>query len=104
MLVEADDSAFAKLICGEAPSPFQLVDVTWETPEVLRMLQELAVAVRAHFAPAAWLIVEAGEIAGLCSVMRVSTPNGEIEIGYGVAPARQGRGVAQRAIADVLTW
>jgi RimJ/RimL family protein N-acetyltransferase len=34
----------------------------------------------------------------------VSTPDGEIEIGYGVAPARQGRGVAQRAIADDLTW
>ncbi len=68
------------------------------------MLQGLAVTVRPHFAPAAWLIVEANEIVGLCSVMKVSIANAEIVIGYGIAPARRGRGAARRAIADVLTW
>jgi RimJ/RimL family protein N-acetyltransferase len=104
MLVEADESIFAALIRGEAPPPFRLVSDSWEKPEVLRMLHELAIGVRAQFTPAAWLIVEAGEIVGLCSVMRVSATNSEIEIGYGIAPARQGRGAARRAIADVLTW
>lgn len=30
--------------------------------------------------------------------------DGELHIGYGVAPTRQHRGVAGRAVADVLSW
>jgi len=104
MLVEADESTFVKLIRGEAPSPFRLGSDTWEKPEILRTLHGLAIDVRTRFTPAAWLIVEAGEIVGLVSVMRVSATNDEIEIGYGIAPARRGSGAARRAIAEILTW
>ena len=46
------------------------------------MLDELAKTIRASFALAAWMIVEADEIAGLCSVIR-PVENGGIAIGYG---------------------
>lgn len=30
--------------------------------------------------------------------------DGTIHIGYGVAPTRQGQGIASRAVADLLAW
>ncbi|MGF6176773.1 hypothetical protein ABIE33_005086 [Ensifer sp. 4252] len=46
------------------------------------------------------MIVEGGEIVGLCSVVRVPD-GGDLHIGYGVAPTRQGAGAATRAIASL---
>jgi len=44
------------------------------------MLADLANGVRAHFSPSAWMIIEGGEIVGLCSVVRIPE-GGELHIG-----------------------
>jgi RimJ/RimL family protein N-acetyltransferase len=104
MLIEADAAIFAELVAGEVAPPLRLAEPGWETPEVLQMLQAIAVNVRKDFTPAAWLIVESGDVIGLCSIMNVLQSGETIEIGYGIAPSRRGRGAARRAVADVLAW
>ena len=50
--------------------------------------------------PANWLIVAGGEIAG---IIGLKTDDGDkVEIGYGVAGSRQGRGYASRAVGALL--
>jgi RimJ/RimL family protein N-acetyltransferase len=66
-------------------------------------LNRLATEINAEFSPSAWMIVEDGEIVGLCSIVRVPQ-DGNIHIGYGVAPSRQGLGSTTRAIAQLLEW
>jgi len=67
------------------------------------MLADLAEVVRESFSPAAWLIVEDNEVVGLCSV-KAPPSGGVIDIGYGVAPTRQNRGIAGRAIGEIVAW
>jgi len=67
------------------------------------MLNRLATEINAEFSPSAWMIVEDGEIVGLCSIVRVPQ-DGNIHIGYGVAPSRQGLGSTTRAIGQLLEW
>lgn len=92
------------LMQGKAPPDLRLdADVELAPPPVLEMLAGLASKIAEQFAPSAWMLVEDGEIVGLLSITRLPAP-GEIHIGYGVAPTRQGRGVATRAVADLLAW
>jgi RimJ/RimL family protein N-acetyltransferase len=104
MIVAADDVVFAGLAAGVAPAGLVLAEGGLETGEVMAMLRTLAVVVRRQFEPAAWLVVEAGEVVGLCSLKNAPDAFGAVEIGYGVAPAWRARGVATRAVADVLDW
>lgn len=104
MIVEATASDFNALIAGEGPRGLRLVPNSPIAPvAVLQMLGNLAASIRDQFAPAAWLIVDDGEVLGQCSVVRVPE-HGDLHIGYGVADARQGRGHATRAVADLLAW
>lgn len=77
---------------GVAPTP------------VMEMLRELACQVRSSCSPAAWWILDGGDIVGLCSIKAGPSEGGEIDIGYGVAASRQGRGAATRAVGEVLGW
>ena len=104
MIIEAESSDFEALIAGTAPRDLDLPDSEIAPAEILCMLHELAERVRAVFRPAAWLIVEHGEVVGLCSVIRDPGPARLVEIGYGVAPTRRRRGVAGRALADIVSW
>jgi RimJ/RimL family protein N-acetyltransferase len=104
MLIEADDAAFAALAAGEAPGTLRLVEGGLETPEIMAMLRNLAATVGAQFRPSAWMIVEASEVVGLCSLKTPPDATGAVDIGYGVSAARRGRGIASRAVADVLAW
>lgn len=104
MIIKATANDFAALVAGKAPDGFYLVPDSDIAPSgVLTMLAELAARIRDDFEPAAWMIVEGCEVVGLCSATRVPE-NGELHIGYGVAPTRQGRGIATRAIGDLLDW
>ena len=78
-------------------------DEPLESAEVLEMLRGLANSIRPTFAPASWLIVEGGEIVGLCSVIKLPT-DAAIDIGYGIAPSCRGRGAASRAVGALLDW
>ena len=98
MLVAATSADIAALADRTAALP---VAPDLAAPAVLAMLAELAATIAPTFAPAAWLVVEAGIIVGLVSLVAVPA-DGAIAIGYGVAPACRGAGVARRAVADLL--
>ncbi len=104
MIIELSAYDFDALLKGFVPANIRLVsDSVVAPPQILEMLARIAAEIGAKFTPSAWMIVEAGEIVGLCSVIR--TPeNGEIHIGYGVAPSRERRGCATRAIGELLEW
>jgi RimJ/RimL family protein N-acetyltransferase len=104
MIVPTRAEDFAALLRGEGPRALTLPETPVATPEILTMLAELAETVGQDFHPAAWLIVESGEVVGLCSLKAPPQEGGVVEIGYGVAPSRQGRGAASRAVADVIAW
>ena len=104
MIVPATDGDFAMLISGQPPAPWRLVDDSAiSPPEVLQMLSDLADSIRPAFDPAAWLVVQGEEIVGLLSLVRPFA-DGEICIGYGVAPTRRGRGATSGALANLLEW
>lgn len=105
MLIEADHDNFAALLRGEAPAPWRLCDSPLAPPEVLAMLSRLADCIRPILSPAAWMIVEDGEIVGLISPTQpLDAADRSLRIGYGVAPTRWGKGVATRAVTDLVAW
>jgi len=105
MLIEATSQDFAALLRGGASAPYRLCDSPLAPPEVLAMLAQLADRIRPIFSPAAWMIVEDGEIVGLISpTQALDATDRSLRIGYGVAPTRQGRGAATRAVADLAAW
>lgn len=103
MIIAAADEDYSSLLLQRGPGRFRLADTPIAPPEVLEMLAGVAAQVRASFAPASWLIIEQDEVVGLCSITR-SPRDGVIDIGYGVAPSRQNRGIAGRAIGEIVRW
>jgi RimJ/RimL family protein N-acetyltransferase len=103
MIIETNAADYAALLDNRAPRGLALADTPIAPPEILAMLAGLAERVGADFAPASWLIVERGEVVGLCSITRPPA-DGCIDIGYGIAPSRQRRGIATRAIHAVVEW
>ncbi|TCS10233.1 GNAT family protein [Caulobacter sp. BK020] len=104
MLIEAADAHFAALLAGEAPDGLAVAEGGIEAPEVLAMLRALSAEVGESFHPNAWLIVEDGEVVGLTSLVRTPYVGDTVMIGYGVAASRRRRGIARRAVADLLAW
>ena len=88
---------------GLAPSGTCLPEGGIEAPEILAMLRDLAAGIMPHFDPAAWLVVAGDEIVGLLSLVKPPA-DGSITIGYGIAPARRGRGHATAAVRAVCDW
>ncbi|MFZ4690588.1 MAG: GNAT family N-acetyltransferase [Polymorphobacter sp.] len=103
MLIPATDHDFAALIAGTAPRGYRVSLAGIESPDTLTMLRALARDIAASFSPAAWLVVEHGEIAAMVSIVAPPAA-GVVTIGYGVATDRRGRGIARRAIGDIVTW
>lgn len=103
MLLPIADADFVALVEGRAPRDLRLPDGSIAPIEVLAMLRDLAAVIGTVFQPAAWLIVEGEEAVGLLSVTRPPHA-GELHIGYGVAPSREGRGVATRAVGELVAW
>jgi RimJ/RimL family protein N-acetyltransferase len=103
MIIETTSEDYASLLLGESPREYRLADSPIAPAEVFSMLADVAARVREKFSPASWLIVEGGEVVGLCSITR-PPENGEIDIGYGISPSKQNRGIAGRAIGDVVAW
>lgn len=103
MILETTQEDYASLLRDRAPRSLRLADTPIAPLPVLQMLAAVAATVRQTFAPASWLIVEADEIVGMCSVIRPPS-EGVIHIGYGIAPSRQGRGFAGHAVADIVAW
>lgn len=103
MIIEARDADFANLLKGVGPQGQRLAPGGLETHEVIEMLRGLAQTIGLEFAPCAWIMVRDGEAVGLCSMVRAPAA-GVIEIGYGVAASRRGRGIATEGVAAVVAW
>jgi RimJ/RimL family protein N-acetyltransferase len=104
MLIEASDAHFAALIAGRAPEGLTVAEGGVEAPEMLAMLRGLSAEVGESFQPNAWMMVEGGEVVGLCSLVRTPYVGDTVMIGYGVAASRRQRGIATRAVAEFLAW
>ncbi|KRA42585.1 GNAT family N-acetyltransferase [Devosia sp. Root635] len=101
-LVAATDAHFAALAANEAPDGFGLPEGGVDAREVIELVGGLAKKVRLQIDPAAWLIVDDNEVVGLCSITKPFASPGVVEIGYGIAPERRGRGCATRAVGKLL--
>lgn len=103
MLLEATAQDFSDLIAGRAPRDLNLPDSPLADGDVLQMISDLFHTLAVDFTPAAWLVVEHGEVAGLCLIKGLPD-DGAIDIAYGIAPTRWNRGIVSRAVADVIAW
>ena len=103
MITEAYDADFKALLASKGPRGLKLPDGTFEDSAVLTMLRELAESIRPTFAPASWLVVEHGEVVGLCSLVRMPS-DGAVDIGYGIMQARRARGNATAAVEALVMW
>jgi RimJ/RimL family protein N-acetyltransferase len=90
-LEPASDEDFRWLL-GEAAATRPLdVAPGLTPPEVLAIVRQL---------PANWLVVARGELVGIIGLKTDSSQ--EVEIGYGIASSREGRGFASAALAALL--
>jgi RimJ/RimL family protein N-acetyltransferase len=103
MIREISERDFQRLVAGEAPDGTRLADSSIAPAEVLAMLSGVACSVRAGFEPVGWLILDDGELVGLCSVVK-PPENGVVEIGYGIAPSRRRRHHATDAVGEIIAW
>lgn len=102
-IFEATALDHAALLRGDAPRHFGLADTPIATPEIIAMLAEMAEEVGQEFSPTSWLIVEGYDVVGLCSI-KLPPEDGLFEIGYGIASSHHNRGIASRAVAQVVAW
>ncbi len=102
-LQEATDDHFAWLL-GERLAPDGLTEAPGGVDErfVISLLRDLTATLRRTGCRSHWLIVDGGEVVGLCGFKRPPSSSGEAEIGYGVAKSRRGRGYATQAVALML--
>lgn len=105
VLVEADDEHFAWMLEGEsAGSRFGLtlpqggVDST----ATLELLRKMSGSLVDQYGRGTWLVVEGTEVVGLCGFKQPPDEKGAVEIGYGIAISRRGRGLATLAVAELL--
>jgi len=102
-LIPGTDELYAWMLGGVAPVPNLTLPPGGVTPApVLEMLREMVKPVRAAHNGGDWLILEGGEVVGLISLKAPADANGMVEIGYGIAEARQRRGHASAALALML--
>lgn len=102
-LVAATDAHFEWMLGGPSPAPLlRLPPGGVDTPETLAMLRDLAKPVRESHGTGVWLIVEDGEVVGMCSYKWPASGRGTVEIGYGVAATRRRLGHATRAVAAII--
>jgi len=103
-LVAALDVYFAWML-GETVAPMdglKLPPDGVDSPEMLRVLRALSARLRDVRCEGSWLIVAGNEVVGLCGYKMPPLPDGEVEIGYGIARGRRDRGYASRAVSAML--
>jgi RimJ/RimL family protein N-acetyltransferase len=96
-LLPATDAHFAWLLGEAAPPPFapRLPEGGLAPVEIIELLRGVASEVGGE---ASWMMVVDGEGVGLICI-KERDAKGRWDIGYGVAPTREGRGHATAAVA-----
>ena len=98
-LLPMTDAHFAWLLGEPAPADApRLPEGGITPPEITELLRGVAAEVGGE---AAWMMVVDGEGVGMISV-KERDPQGRWDIGYGVAPSREGRGHATAAVAALI--
>ena len=72
-----------------------------DDPTTQQVVRRMNAALRKAHLRATWMMVQGGEAVGLCGYVRPPAA-GEVEIGFGVAESRRGRGHATAALAALL--
>jgi ribosomal-protein-alanine N-acetyltransferase len=54
--------------------------------------------------PGTFLVVADGQVVGDCGWFGPPDADGEVEIGYGLAPSVRGRGLGRQAVQALLAW
>ncbi|MES2096395.1 MAG: GNAT family N-acetyltransferase [Pseudomonadota bacterium] len=98
-LLPMTDAHFAWLMGEASPPPDAppLAEGGLAPPEIVDLLRGIAFEVGGE---AAWMMVADGEGVGLISIKERDS-QGRWDIGYGVAPTREGRGHATAAVATL---
>ncbi len=85
------------MLAGEGTHDgLRLPDGGVDHPAVLTYLRKLAGEC------GSWLVVDGGEVVGLCGHKHAPTAAGAVEIGYGIVASRRGQGLATAAMAAML--
>lgn len=84
----------------EAPPPEPLREAPGgvEQRRIVRWLRAVSAQLEAAGRPASWLIVDEGEVVGLCGFKGPPDAAGSAEIGYGIAETRRRNGHATEAV------
>jgi len=101
-LVVAHESDFLWMLGDAEPTrALRLAPGGVAAPQTLRIVQAMTRRLFEAGCDASWLMIDDDEIVGLCSFRRPPL-DGRVEIGYGVAGARTGRGFATQAVKAML--
>ena len=104
-LIEASDEHFVWMLEGSEACPLHGLTQPpggVAEPPVLELLRRIASDLTEHHGFGHWLVVVDDEVVGSCGYMRRPTSDGAVEIGYGIAPARRGLGLATLAVAALV--
>ncbi|NIJ47622.1 GNAT family N-acetyltransferase [Rhizomicrobium electricum] len=103
VLLPGTDDLYAWMLGGPAPVPRLTLPPGGIAPAaVLAMLREAMKPIRAAHGGGDWLILDGNEAVGLISLKAPADRGGTVEIGYGIAASRWGRGHATGALALAL--
>jgi len=104
-VVEVCDADFAEMLRG-APQVRPGIAVPpggVDDPVVVSHVRRIVARLReGGYEGGHWMIVTGGESVGLCGIKYPPSADGEVEIGYGIAPSRHHRGHMTRGLALVL--
>lgn len=106
-IVEVRDADFAWMLRndGRRRRGFVLPPGGVDDQATLAHVRAIAARLRAAgYDRGAWMIVCDNEVVGLCGYHHSPGPDGFVEIGYGIAGSRRGRGHATRAVAAMIAY
>ncbi len=104
-IVPAGDADFAAMLRGDLVlgGGLRVPPGGVDEPAVLAHVRGIAATLQAQgYTGGQWMVVAGGEVVGLCGFKHAPSPAGQVEIGYGMAAARRGRGHATAAVGALL--
>jgi RimJ/RimL family protein N-acetyltransferase len=103
VLLAATDEDFEWFLGGSTTrKDLRLPDGGVDHPETLRVIRNVTRQMKVKHGRGTWLIVSDQEIVGLCGYKNAPDPDGEAEIGFGIAPSRRRRGYATAAVSALV--